>query len=100
MQDANNGYLVIYTPHDTRVIKRTDGNEITLASHQIRKLSSKEPPARIMVITKATSIEVRLNGASVLRVKDASYASGYFGFRIYGWPDWPCDATFSRVKLE
>ena len=76
MQDANNGYLVIFTPDGTpwaadsgslvKVVKRTDGEEVELAKFVRRDLPQS---AKITVIARGPLIEVRLNKAPVLTVR-------------------------------
>jgi hypothetical protein len=40
------------------------------------------------------------NDVSVIRHKDTSYPSGFVGLRIYGWGDFPCNATYSQLKFK
>jgi hypothetical protein len=104
MQDANNGYLVVFTPWNDAgrisLVKRADGNEVTLASYRGRVPSSKGPSAKITVIAQGPEIEVRLNNVSVLKVVDRTYAAGLIGLRIIGEPDFPCDATFASITFH
>jgi hypothetical protein len=107
LQDANNGYLIIFAPADTlrddaghiSLIKKTDGNEVTLASYYGR-LSSMGQSAKITVAARGSVMEVRLNDVRVLRVMDTTFATGHIGLRIFGDPDYPCDATFSNVTFD
>jgi RNA polymerase sigma factor (sigma-70 family) len=107
LQDANNGYLIIFAPTDTlrddaghiSLIKKTDGNEVTLASYYGR-LSSMGQSAKITVAARGSVMEVRLNDVRVLRVMDTTFATGHIGLRIFGDPDYPCDATFSNVTFD
>ena len=107
LQDANNGYLVIFAPAGTPrdnagsilLIKKTDGNEATLATYQGRVLSSQGQSAKITVTAKGPLIEVRLNDIRVLRVMDTAYPVGLIGLRIFGDTEYPCDATFSKVTF-
>jgi hypothetical protein len=107
MQDAQNGYLVVFTPDGTpwaaecgslvKLVKRTAGEEVELAKFVRRSLPQS---AKITVIAKGPSIEVRLNGDLVLTVHDTTYASGFVGLRIYGDPVKPSDATFSQLTFD
>jgi hypothetical protein len=107
LQDANNGYLIVFAPAKTpgnadgfiRLVKRISNSETTLAAYQKRKLLTVGKSAKIKVTAKGSLFTVFLNGEKVLQAHDATYTSGYLGFRIYGWADFPCDATFSHVKF-
>jgi hypothetical protein len=110
MQDADNGYLVVFVPNDTlfpwdngtgkiRLLRRTSENEVVLATYQGRIFSSIGQSAKITAIAKGSVIEVRLNDARILRVLDSTFATGLIGFRIFGDADYPCDATFSKVTF-
>jgi hypothetical protein len=108
LQDANNGYLIIFAPASTprddaghiSLIKKTDGNEAPLASYQGRVFSSMGQSAKIAVTARGPLIEVRLNDNKVMRVKDTTFATGLIGLRIYGSPDYPCDASFASVTFH
>ena len=108
MQDATNGYTIVFAPGHTpgngdagfvRLNKVIAGNEIRLGTFQGPRMEATGKRGKIMVVAKGPLIEVYLNGANILRAHDATYASGYLGFRIYGWEDAPCDATFSSVSF-
>lgn len=107
MQDAANGYILNFTPVGSpgepngfvRLRKRIGNDETTLAVYQGPRLVATGKSAKIKVVAKGSLIQVFLNGANVLRAHDTTFASGYIGFRVYGWGDFPCDATFSRVKF-
>jgi len=107
MQDAANGYILNFTPVGSpgepsgfvRLRKRIGNDETTLAVYQGPRLAAAGKSAKIKVVAKGSSIQVFLNGANVLRVSDASFSTGYIGFRVYGWADFPCDATFSHVSF-
>ena len=45
-------------------------------------------------------MEVRLNGVTGLRAKDLAFAAGRIGLRIFGDPEYRCDATFSRITFR
>jgi hypothetical protein len=110
LQDAGNGYLILFAPARTpcpwnrggfvAVIKKSSGNETTLVSYNKRKISAIGQTARIKVIAHGPSIEVRLNGDKILQVNDSTFATGHLGLRMYGTPDYPCDATYSRVTIN
>ncbi len=110
MQDANNGYIVVFGPKGTPredtgdagqvvLLKRISGDESTLASYHGRILSSIGLSAKITVIARGSIIEILLNDTRVIRVMDTTFASGLIGLRIYGSADYPCDATFSKVTF-
>lgn len=107
MQDAANGYILNFVPVGSpgepngfvRLRKRVGNDETTLAVYQGPRLAATGKSAKIKVVAKGSSIQVFLNGADVLRVHDTTFTTGSIGFRVYGWADFPCDATFSRVKF-
>ena len=108
MQDAANGYILNFTPVGSpgepngfvRLRKRIGNDETTLAIYQGQRLVATGKSAKIKVVTKGFSIQVFLNGADVLRTHDTNFTTGYIGFRVYGWEDSPCDATFSSVTFN
>ena len=87
LQDANNGYVVIFAPAGTprddagriRVVKKTDGYEDTLASYQGQVFPTMGQPAKIAVKARGPVMEVRLNDVRVLRVMDTTFATGFIG---------------------
>jgi len=105
MQDADNGYIIVFAPYVTplddaghiALVKRISGSETILGSYQGRVFSSMGQSAKITVAARGSLIEVRLNGIRVLRVMDSTFSTGLIGLRIYGSSDYPCDATFSKV---
>jgi hypothetical protein len=107
MQDAANGYILNFTPVGSpgepngfvRLRKRVGNDETTLAVYQGPRLAATGKSAKIKVVAKGSLIQVFLNGANVLRAHDTTFTTGSIGFRVYGWGDFPCDATFSRVKF-
>jgi len=109
MQDAGNGYLILFAPVRTpcpwnsggyvAVIKKESGNETTLDSFN-RKMSAIGQTARLKVIARGPTIEVQLNGTRILRVNDSTFASGRIGLRIFGDPNYPCDATYSKISFH
>jgi hypothetical protein len=81
------------------LVKKTAGNEVTLATYHGRMFSSLGQSAKIVVTARGSLMEVRLNNVRVLQVVDTTYATGLIGLRIYGDPDNPCDASFARRDL-
>lgn len=110
MQDANNGYLVLFVPDGTpwaadngshiSLVKRTDGDEVTLGIFKRRGLALPGQSAKITAIAEGSRIEVRLNDVKILSATDSTFHSGYIGLRIYGDPTKPCDATFSNLTVH
>jgi len=108
LQDANNGYFLIYVPADVprddagriSLVKRTGGNEVTLGSYQGRVFSTIGSSAKISVTARGPEIEICLKDVRVLRVKDSTFHIGLIGLRIFGDPDSPCDATFANVTFH
>ena len=110
MQDAGNGYIVIFGPARTPcpwnpnglvlLVKRISGIDTTILAYQKRKLATIGQSAKITVVAKGSLITVFLNGEKVLQAHDTTFTTGYIGFRICGWGDFPCDATFSRVTFH
>lgn len=102
MQDAKNGYIILFVPDPwghVDLVKRESGDETVLESYRGGIISSSGKSAKITVVAQGPLIEVRVNGTRVLRVTDSTFITGLIGFRIYGSPDWPCDATFSTVTF-
>jgi hypothetical protein len=108
MQDAANSYILNFTPVGSpgepngfvRLRRRIGNDETTLAIYQGQRLVATGKSAKIKVVAKGSLIQVFLNGANVLRAHDTTFTNGYIGFRIYGWQDYPCDATFSSVAFH
>ena len=110
MQDAGNGYLILFAPARTpvpwnrsgfvAVVKKVSGTETTLVAYNNRKLSAIGQTAKIKVIARGSSIEVQLNGAKILHASDSTFATGHIGLRIFGDSNYPCDATFSKVTFH
>jgi RNA polymerase sigma factor (sigma-70 family) len=109
LQDATNGYSVVFAPGNTpgndgpgfvRLNKIINANETRLGTYQGKKMVAAGKSAKIKVVAQGSLIEVYLNGANILRAHDTTFTSGYIGFRIYGWADAPCDATFSEVNFR
>lgn len=107
MQDANNGYLVLFVPDGTpwaaengchiSVIKRTAGEEVTLASFKRRRLPQ---TAKITVTASGPSIDVRLDEVTVINVRDTTFDSGFAGLRICGDTGKPCEASFAKLTVR
>jgi RNA polymerase sigma factor (sigma-70 family) len=110
MQDADNGYLVVFAPRDTpypwnedgfvALRKKVSGEEIILASYHGQLFSTLDQSAKVAVTANGPWFQVRLNDTTVLRVKDATYTTGCIGLRIYGDAFYPCDATFSNLVFH
>jgi len=110
MQDADNGYIVIFGPARTPcpwnpnglilLVKRISGSDTTILAYQKRKLATIGQSAKITVMAKGPLITVFLNGEKVLQAHDTTFTTGYIGLRIDGWEDFPCDATFSHVTFH
>lgn len=109
MQDAENGYLVIFAPAGTpyplgnsyiSLVKKTLGQETRLAVYNGRLFSSLGQSAKVEVTAKGSWFEVRLNETTVLRVKDTTFPSGLIGLRIFGEQVYPCDSTFSNLVFS
>jgi hypothetical protein len=106
MQDGDNGYIVCFSPDDIPVsdphlslIRRLGGEEKTLAIYRGQVFKTLGRSAKITVVATGPWMEVRLNDAKVFCVKDAEFASGFLGLRIYGWGDFPCDATYDKLTF-
>jgi RNA polymerase sigma factor (sigma-70 family) len=109
MQDADSGYYVLFVPNGTpwsadngcfvSLLRKTAGEESTLAMYRGRGISEAGQSAKITVTAKGPWFEIQLNGVTVIRTKDTTYASGFIGLRIYGQEDKPCDATFSNLMF-
>ncbi|MGA2854813.1 MAG: family 16 glycoside hydrolase [Verrucomicrobiota bacterium] len=110
MQDAGNGYLILFAPARTPcpwnrtgfvgVIKKVSGSETTLVTYNKKQLSTIGLSAKIKVIARGPSIEVQLNGAKILQANDSTFTTGRIGLRIFGDPNYPCDAAFSKVTFH
>ena len=109
LQDATNGYSVVFAPGNTpgndgpgfvRLNKIINANETRLATYQGPRMVAAGKSAKIKVVAQGSLIEVYLDGANILKAHDTTFTSGYIGFRIYGWADAPCDATFSDVNFR
>ena len=106
MQDADNGYIAVFTPDGTpwaaengsciKLEKRVSGNTTELGIFKRRGLAQS---AKLAVTAKGSQIEVRLNDVIVLKARDTTFASGYIGLRVYGDPTKPADSTFSNLMF-
>jgi hypothetical protein len=107
MQDANNGYIIIFAPSGTprddagqiALLRKLSGEETILASYHGQVFSSMGQSAKVAVTARGPLIEVSLNDVRVLRVMDTTFSTGLIGLRIFGDADYPCDATFSKVTF-
>ena len=110
LQDEKSGYFISFVPPGTpwpwnaggfvRLIKSDEGNGTTLAEYRGVKTTPFGTSAKMKVIARGPAIEVRLNGVKILQAWDAAFSSGRIGFSVYGWEDYPCDATFSSVRFH
>jgi DNA-directed RNA polymerase subunit RPC12/RpoP len=108
MQDRNNGYLVVFVSNGARMIrnngyialeKETSGNMTILATSRGYS-SSLGQTARITVIAQGTLVEVRVNGKKLLQARDSTFTTGSIGIQVFGNPNFPGDATFSKVSFR
>jgi hypothetical protein len=107
MQNADNGYIIIFAPAGTpcpwnedgfiALIRKISGEEVTLRSYHGRIFSTLGPVATIAVTATGPWIAVRLNDVTVFRVADTNFSSGFIGLRIFGSGEYSCDATFSHL---
>jgi len=107
LQDADNGYHVVYTPDDTpwaadngsiiKLVRKVAGDEVDLGVFKRRKLPH---VAKITASARGPWLEVRLDDIPVIRTNDAAFASGFIGLRVYGDPVKPCDNTFSNLTVQ
>lgn len=107
MQDGQNGYLIVYAPVTKKtpengwieLVKRVNNSETVLGFYR-RKTLTGDKTIKLTVIAHGSDIEVQLNGKKIIRVNDSTFTHGKIGFRMYGWEDYPCHATFSGVKIH
>ena len=108
LQDADNGYFIVFAPANTRVnpngyillAKRISGAQTPIGIYQKQKVLDVGHSARIKVVAKGPAIEVYLNGDKVIQAEDATFATGYLGLRVAGYSQsYPCNATYSRVNF-
>ncbi len=109
MQDADNGYVLIFGPGGTPtaawngghilLTKRQSGQEQQLAAVNRRGLSAPGHFERLTVIAKGPQLEVRLNDISIMKITDPTFKSGYIGLRVYGDPKYPSDGVFSNLTV-
>lgn len=109
MQDKDNGYLIVFAPDGTLIlgnsgyialIKEVSGGSIRIANFQKSALADIGLSAKIKVVARGSLIEVWVNGKKLLQATDDTFATGRIGLRIYGDPNYPCDATFSNVTIH
>ena len=107
LQDAQNGYFVLYVPDHTlwaadngcylAVVKRVAGDETEIGTFKRHGLAQS---AKVTVTASGPNIEVRLDDVPVIDVKDTAFSYGFIGLRIYGDPVKPCDATFAKLTIR
>ena len=113
MRDPDHGYFLTFVPagtawtrHNTPhldLIKISRGQEDDgkiLAVFEGRKLSRIGPHAKIEVLARGPLIEVRLNDAKVLEVRDDSFLTGRVGLRVAGDRPGPSDAVYSKLIIQ
>lgn len=109
MQDAANGYLVVFVPDGLDwnrgvgglwFIRRKGGAESSLGHYHGPLFPAVNQNAKLSVVAAGDSFTIKLNGTEVLRAKDATYASGRVGFRIYGDSQLSCFAVFTDVQIK
>jgi RNA polymerase sigma factor (sigma-70 family) len=108
LQDANNGYIIVFAPPNIRVNpngfvrldKIVDGTQTTLASYLKQKVLDVGHSAKIKVVARGPVIEVYLNGDRVIRAEDNTFSSGCLGLRAIGASrTYPGHVTFSHVDF-
>jgi DNA-directed RNA polymerase subunit RPC12/RpoP len=82
LQDAGNGYLILFAPARTpcpwnrtgfvAIIKKVSGTDTTLVTYKKRKLSTLGQTAKIKVIAHGPAILVLLNGTKILETSDST----------------------------
>jgi RNA polymerase sigma factor (sigma-70 family) len=107
LQDAQNGYFVLYVPDNTpwatdngcyvAVVKRVAGDETEIGTFKRHGLAES---AKVTVSASGPNIEVRLNDVPVIDVRDTAFSYGFIGLRAYGDPVKPCDATFAKLTIR
>lgn len=110
MQDVNNGYTIVLVPDKTsytsygdgvlNIIKRINGEEITLNSYHSAIFPKAGDPATLAVKVSGFSIQVYLNGRNVLAAFDSTFENGKIGLRIFGDSSAPCDSTFTNLSVK
>ncbi len=106
MQDADNGYVICYAPDGTpwaadngshiQLRKRVAGVESDVATFTKVGLSQK---GKLTVVAKGPHIDILWNDKTVLKVNDATFASGYVGVRVYGDAGLPSNGSFSKLTV-
>jgi RNA polymerase sigma factor (sigma-70 family) len=108
LQDADNGYIVLFVPDGTSwaaengshvsLVKQVSGQEDAwLAMYKRQGLPQS---AKITVKARGPQIEVFLNDASIIKVRDTTFASGLIGLRVIGDTVKPCDGMFSNLTVQ
>ena len=109
MQDAANGYIVIFLPDGIAwnngiggiwLAKRVNYSETILGYYHDSKYPKLGEQAQLSVSVKGSKIIVIFNGAKVIQANDSTFTSGYVGLRIYGDSGLPCDATFQDITIQ
>jgi len=109
MQDAANGYIVIFLPDGIAwnngiggiwLAKRVNYSETILGYYHDSKYPKLGEQAQLSVSVKGSKIIVIFNGAKVIQANDSTFTSGYVGLRINGDSGLPCDATFQDITIQ
>jgi len=109
LQDKENGYFIVFAPDGTPIlgnrgyialIKKSSGVSTRLDTYTKKTMASIGQTAKIKVVAHGPLIEVWVNGTKLLHARDSTFATGNIGIRIYGDPNHPCDATFSKVTFK
>jgi DNA-directed RNA polymerase subunit RPC12/RpoP len=110
MQDARNGYLVVFVPAGTPppwnpngyiAIVRQAGGDTTLAKFDdAGRMAALGQKVKLTVIAHGDNIEVQVNGTKILSAQDSTFPSGRVGLRIYGDGQFPCDGMFSDISFR
>ncbi len=109
LQDKENGYFIVFAPDGTPIlgnrgyialIKKSSGVSSRLDTYTKKNMTSIGQTAKIKVVARGPLIEVWVNGTKLLHATDSAFAAGNIGIRVYATPNYPCDATFSKVTFK
>jgi DNA-directed RNA polymerase subunit RPC12/RpoP len=109
LQDKESGYFIVFAPDGTpflgnrgyiALIKKSSGVSSRLDTYTKKNMASIGQTAKIKVVARGPLIEVWVNGTKLLHARDSVFATGNIGIRVYGNPNYPCDATFSKVRFK
>ncbi len=111
MRDRNNGYFVVFSAGRARnpgnggsvvLEKVTSGNGTILATTRgnLSSMPSIGQTAKIKVIARGFLMEIWVDGKKLLQARDSTFTAGRIGIGISGNPNFPADATFSKVTFH